>query len=52
MEPIPLQGRGRSVAGTSAMNRDQLAYRVTTLTLGLVDREERRLFECGDPGEV
>jgi len=36
MGPIPLQvlWRGRSVAGKSAINRDQLAYRVTMVTLG------------------
>lgn len=44
MGPTPLQVvcKGRSVAGTSAINRDQLAYRVTTVTLGLVDREKRK----------
>lgn len=44
MGPTPLQvvWRGRSVAGISAINRDQLAYRITTVTLGFVDREKRK----------
>lgn len=50
MGPIALQvlWRGRSFAEKSAINRDQLVYRVT----GTLDREKKRLFQCGNPGEV
>lgn len=41
LTPLQVVETGRSVAGTSAINRDQLAYRATTVTLGPMDREKK-----------
>lgn len=47
--PLRVVWRGRSIAGPSAINRDPFACRVTTVTLGLVDREKRKADSVWGP---